>query len=74
MKTFTITEEIYYSGRETIEYTVDANNESEAEKIAEEKCIGDLVSFWSADFNSEGMTISEPKEPRCTETKDMFDG
>ena len=36
MKKYRITEEVYYSGRETVIYEVDAESEDEAERKAEE--------------------------------------
>ena len=76
MKKYRITEEVYYSGRETVIYEVEAESESDAYREAEEMGVTDLLAFWNVEADSDSMKIEELAEEhiRCDKTLDMLVG
>lgn len=75
MPIFLITEEVYYTGRETVEYRIEADSEHEAECLADNEDVEQYLGFFNIDIDSEGIKIEEynEPEPRCDKTPDMFE-
>lgn len=72
MKTYIVKETVYYSGSEAVTYEIDAENEDDAERKAENKDVSDLLTFYDPSLDTEDIKIKE-KPYRCKDTIDMFD-